>query len=119
MTVQRNRLDRMVQELDPEFVRELLDMFISEFPQLLSNLQRSFREGDAKHVFLYAHTLKGSSRQFGLEDLGNVFEELEQMGNQNALQGGESMLAHVGEMYSEAKRLLTNFVDSLLISDAA
>ena len=119
MTIQRNRLERMVDETDPEFVGELLELFLSEFPQLLSNLWSSFRQGDAAGVSLYAHTLKGSSRQFGLEDLGNVFQELEQMGDQNALDGGEPILTRTGDMFTEATNSLKNFVNDLLIPHAA
>jgi HPt (histidine-containing phosphotransfer) domain-containing protein len=119
VTIQRSRLNQLVDETDPEFAGEIIELFLEEFPKQLGNLKQSLVQGDAPGVSLYAHTLKGSSRQFGLEELGAVFSEMEQLGERNSLDGIENFLATATEMYTEAQKLLKDFLATLLLPHAA
>jgi HPt (histidine-containing phosphotransfer) domain-containing protein len=119
MTIQRSRLDQLVDETDPQFAEEIIELFLAEFPKQFGNLRQSYVHGDAPGVSLYAHTLKGSSRQFGLEELGDLFRQMEELGERNSLEGIEKFLAIATEMYAEAQKLLKDFLESLLLPHAA
>ena len=61
---------------DPEFVNEILTLFVTEVPEDLMQIKEGIKKGDHKHAYAYAHKIKPSLDLFGL----NVaFEEILQV----------------------------------------
>jgi HPt (histidine-containing phosphotransfer) domain-containing protein len=56
-------------EGDAEFLRELIAIFQADAPKQLSQLEEALRRQDAAAALRAAHTLKGSSGNFGAEEL--------------------------------------------------
>jgi HPt (histidine-containing phosphotransfer) domain-containing protein len=54
-------------EYDHELLREVLDIFMEEFPELCRQLRAVVQQGDLEQVRIMAHTLKGmlASMSFG------------------------------------------------------
>jgi len=61
---------------DPEFVNEILTLFVTEVPEDLSQIKEGIKKKDHKHAYAYAHKIKPTLDLMGL----NVaFEEILQV----------------------------------------
>ena len=61
---------------DPEFVDQILSLFVNEIPDDLEEIKEGIKKGDHKHAYAYAHKVKPSLDLLGL----NVaFEEILQI----------------------------------------
>ena len=61
---------------DPEFVNEILNLFVTEVPDDLKQIGEGIKKKDHKHAYAYAHKLKPTLDLLGL----NVaFEEVLQI----------------------------------------
>lgn len=61
---------------DPEFVNEILKLFVTEVPQDVKQIKEGIKKKDYKHVYAYAHKIKPTLDLLGL----NVaFEEILQV----------------------------------------
>jgi chemotaxis protein histidine kinase CheA len=61
--------DPFVLELLPEFIDDWLEKLNSDYPDYQSNR-------DSESMYRLAHTMKGSSYQFGFADLGDIGVEM-------------------------------------------
>lgn len=106
--------DEAQEEGEPDFVVELLDLYLEEAPRFFS----SIREGLANHDWLSAkraaHSLRGSSGNLGILQMALIAGALEQLaGNQDAsaaelLHGLEEEFARVEEiLLGERQRRLS------------
>ena len=86
---------------DVEFLKELVEIYRSDYPDKLSKIRQALKDGDAKTLYETAHSLKGASGNLGL---GRVYElalEIERMGKEGRLQGAEEVF---GELEEELRR---------------
>jgi len=61
---------------DPEFVNQILTLFVTEIPEDLLEIKEGIKKKDHKHAYAYAHKVKPSLDLLGL----NVaFEEILQI----------------------------------------
>jgi len=61
---------------DPEFVNEILTLFVTEVPEDLLQIKEGIKKKDHKHAYAYAHKIKPTLDLMGL----NVaFEEILQI----------------------------------------
>lgn len=61
---------------DPEFVNEILTLFVTEVPEDLVQIKEGIKKKDYKHAYAYAHKIKPTLDLIGL----NVaFEEILQV----------------------------------------
>jgi HPt (histidine-containing phosphotransfer) domain-containing protein len=76
---------------DPNFLRELIELFLQDVPQRLQDLEQALARGDAPTLARAAHTIKGSSSNFGAARLCKLAQEIEsegKSGNLAAVGGG-------------------------------
>ncbi|MEP6572203.1 MAG: response regulator [Gemmatimonadota bacterium] len=66
---------------DAGFLDELIDLFMTETPERIKNLQVAALAGDARAVAQVAHALKGGARVLGALQLGNLAQEMETEGH--------------------------------------
>ncbi len=83
-------------------VRELLGRFLEEAPRAVERLREALGRGDLPTFTFVAHSLKGSSSQFGALRLAALSAELERRGRSATLDGTARVLADVE---SEVRRL--------------
>lgn len=61
---------------DPEFVNQILSLFVNEIPDDLEEIKEGIKKGDHKHAYAYAHKVKPSLDLLGLKV---AFEEILQI----------------------------------------
>ncbi|NWF90092.1 MAG: response regulator, partial [Ignavibacteriaceae bacterium] len=64
-------------ESDANFFGELLDVYITELPKMISQISLANASGDHKTLYFYSHKLKGSSMTLGVNTIAKACEELE------------------------------------------
>ena len=77
-----------LRELNPgedSFFRDLVQIFLDDSPQRVAEIEQALAQGDARQLTLAAHSLKGSSSNFGADRLRSLSEQLEQLGQQGSL----------------------------------
>jgi HPt (histidine-containing phosphotransfer) domain-containing protein len=78
---------------DREFLAELVETFLEEYPALISAIQAAVTDHDPKALRFSAHTLKGSVGNFGAKAVFDAACVLEIMGRQGELSGAPAALA--------------------------
>lgn len=86
---------------DPEFEKELIDAYLESSPGLFAALEKGVAAGDADTVRGAAHTLKGSSRAIGAEDVARVSEVLEEKSREGDLTDSEALVTELQQVYGE------------------
>jgi PAS domain S-box-containing protein len=89
-------------EEDPDFLGELIKIYLLDAPQHLETMKDAIFLGDADSLKLASHTLKSSSANLGAVSFSEVCKELEYMGRVAVESGGE----HVFDASVARDRLL-------------
>jgi histidine phosphotransfer protein HptB len=81
-----------LKELNPgdggEFLREIVNIYIEDTPNRITDLKKSLAAGDAAAFTRAAHTIKGSSANVGATSLKVVAERLEHISKREGLGAG-------------------------------
>jgi PAS domain S-box-containing protein len=80
-------------EGDQELLTELIGLFLSESPQLLTAIQQSSANGQSEQLMRNAHSLKGMAGNFGAQKVMTWAQELEILGRNGQTQGTASLSA--------------------------
>ncbi|MEG4810147.1 response regulator [Microcoleus sp. F8-D3] len=78
-------------EEDPDFLGELIKIYLVDAPQHLETIKEAIFLGDADSLKLASHTLKSSSANLGAVSFSEVCKELEYMGRVAVESGGEQI----------------------------
>lgn len=73
----QNRLDLLVAETDPDFVSELINAYVDQGWPAIAEIERASRVLDWESLHQSAHSLKGSSRNLGADELAKYLEAIE------------------------------------------
>ena len=73
-----NHLKKIVGN-DPEFLRKVLQIFITNAPKDVAELAKFAGDGDHEKVAFFAHKLKSASGAIGFNDAYESFKEIEAM----------------------------------------
>jgi len=76
-------------EEDPDFLGDLIKIYLSDAPQHLATMKEAIFLGDADSLKLASHTLKSSSANLGALSFSEVCKELESMSREVVESGGE------------------------------
>ena len=76
-----------------DFIDELIDAFLEDTPNLISNMEIALAANDADSFRRNAHSLKSNANTFGAVELGLLAKELELMGRENNLDIGDRLQA--------------------------
>jgi histidine phosphotransfer protein HptB len=93
-----------------DFVKELVDTFLAEAPQMLNALRDALAAGDADKFRRAAHSFKSNSHTFGAMALGAMARELEHKGLDYARQpaaGSSNALDALAQEYGRVAARLT------------
>ncbi|WP_230470390.1 response regulator [Lujinxingia vulgaris] len=71
---------------DDDLLQELAELFVEESSGWLRELQAALGQRNAREVRRLAHTIKGSALVFGARKVGQLAEQLEMMGKDDALE---------------------------------
>lgn len=87
---------------DVSFLRELIQIYLDDSPKQIADIEQSLAQGDAPRLTRAAHSLKGSSANFGAGQLRAICETVEQLGRSSAL---AEVPAHLPGLKAEYDRV--------------
>ena len=100
--------EELQQTAGAEFVRELVDTFLSEAPLMLASLDRALAGRDAGEFRRAAHSLKSNSNTFGALALGVLARDLELSGIHPVLAANATQLDALRLEYARVAAALTD-----------
>lgn len=74
---------------DMELLQELIEIFLEDYPQLMSDIHSAIQSGDAEALKSSAHTLKGSVSNFCAQSAVDAALKLEIAGGNKDLSSAE------------------------------
>jgi HPt (histidine-containing phosphotransfer) domain-containing protein len=69
---------------DPEFIQELLEVFLSSLDTDVPALEDAIHAGEHEAIRKAAHKVKSGFRSLGMQDMTDYLQNLEDMGKQGA-----------------------------------
>ncbi len=106
-TIDRTVYEELKVTAGADFVRELVETFLSEAPGMLEELRRSLDANDADRFRRAAHSLKSNSNTFGASALAAMAKNLELGGVGAARAGGGEPLSALSGEYARVAKALT------------
>ncbi len=92
-------------EGDDSFLREVIEIFVTDTPVRVSELRSSLAAGDQATFTRAAHSIKGSSSNVGAQRLCEMAKNLEH-DSRDGIAGLESRIEDLNAAFLEAKREL-------------
>jgi HPt (histidine-containing phosphotransfer) domain-containing protein len=93
-----------------DFINELIDAFLDDGPNMISQMQTALAVKDTESFRRNAHSLKSNANTFGAIELATLAKELELMARENTLEIGnrlEILQEAFGKAAAELKELRT------------
>ena len=90
-----HNLSELDDDDDPNFLRDLINIYLSDAPQHLKTMKEAVILGDADSLKLASHTLKSSSANLGAVSFSEVCKELESI-SRAAVESGGTQTFDVG-----------------------
>ncbi len=91
---------------DPPFLVELIDVYLSDSPELIEQMRSGLKTGSIEQVRRAAHSLKSNSASFGANRLAGVARELEMIAKAGTLEGAGPKLEELVVEYEKVIPLL-------------
>ncbi|HSN48836.1 MAG TPA: Hpt domain-containing protein [Flavobacterium sp.] len=92
---------------DPEFVLQIVTLFVTEIPEDLAEIKEGIKKKDHKHAYAYAHKVKPSLDLLGLKV---AFEEILQI---EAWTKAEGEKKEIKETYKSVKHQVEDAIKEL------
>ncbi|MBN1149482.1 MAG: Hpt domain-containing protein [Anaerolineales bacterium] len=84
---------------EPAFLVELIEVFLSDSPQLIEQMRAGLASGEIEIVRRAAHSLKSNSASFGANRLAEAARDLEMLAKSGVLDGAGSKLEAIQGEY--------------------
>jgi histidine phosphotransfer protein HptB len=91
----------------PEFLRELIEIFLKDTPERVTELTHALAQNDAVTFTRAAHTIKGSSSNFGAARLAKAAHDLEMQGKTGDLTSTGAACEKLKNEYALVAQALT------------
>jgi len=95
---------------DRSLLKEIVDLFISDYPLLIENLKIALKTGDADLLRRTAHDLKGMLKNFQADAAAEKAFTLEEMGRKNEFSGGDDLRRFLTKELAKIEKSLSNLV---------
>jgi PAS domain S-box-containing protein len=95
---------------DWNFLKEVVEVFLDDYPRLLDTLRRSFNEGDCDTFMRSAHSLKGMLKNFRAETAAEIAFDLEKKGKEAHLNGIQPDIESLAALIAEVDKTLRNMI---------
>jgi HPt (histidine-containing phosphotransfer) domain-containing protein len=93
---------------DRELLVEMADLFLDEYPRLLTTLRDAVAHGNAQTAAYAAHTLKGSVANFAAMPSFTAAQKLERIARQGDLTQAHAAFADLEAQLTRLKPVLAN-----------
>ncbi|MEA3385832.1 MAG: Hpt domain-containing protein [Thermodesulfobacteriota bacterium] len=90
---------------DMEFLKELIDLFRSDYPQKMTQLSKGIKEEDFKTIKETGHSIKSASGNLSLTHIYDLSFKIEGMGSKGKIQGIEKAYNELEEELGKIKDL--------------
>ena len=100
--IDQAHLGELKESVGSAFVR-MVEAYVEDLPGLITSLEDAINNKDAEQVQHYAHSIKGSSKNFGANELALVAKELEDLGRDKQVEDANTQLL---VLFDEADRVL-------------
>ena len=99
-------LRELQDEGDPDIVAEVGGLFLKHSPEKVKAILEALETGDAKGLYLGAHSLKSSSAYIGALRLSALAKDLEMMGRSGALEGARDVAERLRGEFDQVVKAL-------------
>jgi len=96
---------------DIDFFRNIAELFMKDTPERIDALAHSLKNMDAKEVEAVAHTLKGTSGNFGISRLYDLFSELQELGKERRLDEASRIFDEATTVYEQVEYALKQEIE--------
>lgn len=90
---------------DMEFLKELVDLFMSDYPEKLAQISKGIKEKDFKTISETGHSLKSASGNLSLTRVYDLSFKIEIMGKEGKIQDIEKAYNELEEELGKIKNL--------------
>ncbi len=91
----------------------VITVFLQTLNNRISEISQAVEAKDAGAIARTAHTLKGSSSQFGAEELAGLCRQMEEMGRSKTIAQAESLLLEIGRAADRLGETLVRTVERM------
>jgi len=89
--IDRATFEELKQMSGTDFINELIDAFLDDSPNMISQMQTALISKDVESFRRNAHSLKSNANTFGATELAPLAKELELMARENNLEIGNRL----------------------------
>ena len=100
------RLHELKTSADDPIVVEILDLFLEDAPERMSEISRAFEAADGEGMGRAAHALKSSCGSIGALRMHALLSEIESMGRRAEIGGAGAKITELTAEFHRAKRAL-------------
>jgi CheY-like chemotaxis protein len=93
------------------FLKEVVEVFLSDYPRLLDDLHRAFEQSDSDTLMRAAHSLKGMLKNFQAETAAEVAFELEKKGQADSFDGVPEAIDNLSGQVADVDKTLRGILD--------
>jgi HPt (histidine-containing phosphotransfer) domain-containing protein len=106
MVMDESVLARLAELGGPDFVREMIDLFLDQAPRGIARLLVAERDGDLEGIRRAAHSLISTAGNLGVKELAAVATALEQAAIRGDWDEARGLLAEVKPAFARAREQL-------------
>lgn len=107
-------LGRLQEEGQPDFVDEMVDLFLKATPPLVAKIREAICSEDVEGLRQAAHALKGNSKSLGARHVSDLCAQLEQIGSAGSVANTELLGVKLEEEFEKARHA---FLSRQLLKD--
>jgi HPt (histidine-containing phosphotransfer) domain-containing protein len=96
-------------EGNPESMKELVDLYLSQTEQQVRQLAKAVRDGSSEEVRRVAHSCAGASATCGMGPIVPLLRELERQGHEGRLTNAEAVCAEVEKEFDRIQTFLNDY----------
>ena len=90
--IDKATFEELKQMSGADFINELIDAFLEDAPNMISQMQTALVAKDVESFRRNAHSLKSNANTFGATELAALAKELEFMARENNLEIGNRLI---------------------------
>ena len=103
-------LQQILGSVDEEFISELAELFLEEYPPQLAAAAEALASAELNRLKNIAHSLKGSSSNMGLRRLSQLCHVLETKARDNEWKGAQVQFAYIKAEYQAVAQTLAEYL---------
>ena len=97
---------------DGEFLRELIGIFLEDTPKHFAQLEDALARQDAAVMTRAAHTIKGSSGNFGAEQFARLAKDIESAGKAGNIPAAAALIPELERQFEKVAAALKQLAGS-------